>query len=161
MYWFRRKYQQIERVLSYIPIIWRGYDFDYRSAIDVFQYQLKRTADFLESDKACTLSAKQRAKRLRTAIELMQKVYDENYAIECIERFEELYGKTSYEFIPLERNPDLYEIKTKNESAVDDEHQEVIDEIRKSFYELGDSKQERAHKLLWKFIEHNIRSWWD
>ena len=22
-------------------------------------------------------------------------------------------------------------------------------------------KQQRAHRLLWKFIEHNIEDWWD
>ena len=74
MYWVKRKYRQIERTLSFIPVIWKGYDRDYGSALDVFEHQLKRTADYLESDKAWSLDAKTNAAKIWTAIELMEKL---------------------------------------------------------------------------------------
>ena len=27
-YFFKRKYQQIERVIDFLPIIWKGFDFE-------------------------------------------------------------------------------------------------------------------------------------
>ena len=63
--------RRVKRTYAFLPIIWRGYDFDYRYAIDLFSYQLERTADFMESDRAMTVDAKVRAKRIRTAIELL------------------------------------------------------------------------------------------
>ena len=79
MYWFKRKYQQIKRTLDFLPLIWKGFDWDYWYAIQLFQKQLERTASFLESDKARTLDAKINAQKIRTALRLMDIVYEEKY----------------------------------------------------------------------------------
>ena len=81
-YWFKRKYRQIERTLSFLPIIWKGFDFDYIYSIELFKKQLERQATFLESDRALTMEAQNNAKKIRTAIRLMDKVYDEEYGYE-------------------------------------------------------------------------------
>ena len=166
MYWFKRKYRQIKRVIDFLPIIWRGFDFDYRYSIEVFRKQLERQAKFLESDSAITLEAKNNASRIRTAIRLMDKVYDEEYGTEYIDDIEFLYGKTHYDFIEVAEKSKhtvepLYELKLRNESAVDEKHQEEIDEVRNQMMIRSHEKQKRAHKLLWDFIEHNIQKWWD
>ena len=78
-YWFKRKYRQIKRTLDFLPLIWKGYDWDYSYAIQLFQKQLERTATYLESDKAMTLDAKTNAQKIRTALRLMDIVYEERY----------------------------------------------------------------------------------
>jgi len=55
----------------------------------------------------------------------------------------------------------LYTLKVTNENAINEIHQEKINEERTELIRLARDKQKRAHKLLWKFIEHNIQSWWD
>jgi len=165
MYWFRRKYQQIQRVIDFLPMIWNGFDFDYIYSINLFKKQLERQAKFLESDKAYTLEAKNNASRIRTAIRLMEKVYDEDYGTECIDTIEKLYGKIHYDFVELEEKDEngdpYYTMKISNELAVDEQHQKEIDEVRHQMFLLGKDKQKRAHKLLWSYIEHNIQNWWD
>tara|TARA_B110000503_G_scaffold136816_1_gene219863 strand:- start:362 stop:682 length:321 start_codon:yes stop_codon:yes gene_type:complete len=104
---------------DFLPIIWRGYDFDYAHAIELFKYQLERTADLLESDKAYTINSNIHAQKIRTAIRLMDIVYEEKY------------------------------IDGLSSPYTDDEFKEAL------------KKQDRAHKILWKYIEHNIRHWWD
>ena len=161
----KRFFYKIKRVIDFIPIIWKGYDFDYYSSIELFKYQLKRTAEYLESDKAQTLEAKANATKIWTAVELMEKVYDEEYGTEYIDIIEKLYGKTHYDFVELEEKDEkgdpFYEIKICNDFAVDETHQKVIDEVRHQMFLLGKDKQKRAHKLLWSYIEHNILNWWD
>ena len=122
MYWVKRKIQQIKRVIDFLPLIWSGFDFDFRYSLDLFKKQLERTASFLESDKAYTLSAKTNAQKIRTALRLMDIVYDEKYVDEFLDSYD---GNDREGF------------------------KRVIE------------KQNRAHKLLWDFIEHNIKSWWD
>lgn len=165
MYWVKRKYRQIERTLSFLPVIWKGYDWDYGSALDVFEHQLKRTAEYLESDKARSLDAKTNAAKIWTAIELMEKVYNEDYAMEYMDDIERLYGKSKHEFVELDEKDEngdpYYTMKITNENAVDEEHQKEIDEVRHQMFLKGMDKQKRAHKLLWDFIEHNIQRWWD
>src|SRR5210317_2144530 len=102
MYWFKRKYRQIKRVIDFLPIIWKGFDFDYRYSIEVFRKQLERQAKFLELDSAITLEAKNNASRIRTAVKLMDKVYDEEYGMEYMDTIEKLYGKSLYEFVELD-----------------------------------------------------------
>jgi hypothetical protein len=38
MYWFKRKYRQIKRVLDFLPIIWKGFDWDYSYAVQHYRY---------------------------------------------------------------------------------------------------------------------------
>jgi hypothetical protein len=165
MYWVKRKIQQIKRVIDFFPLIWNGFDFDYRYALDLFKKQLERQVKFMESDRAMTLEAKNNAKKIRTAIRLMDKVYDEEYSTEYMNTIDKLYGTTHYDFEELEekdKNGDpYYRLVHWNEKAVDDKHQKEIDEVRHEMMLLSQDKQKRAHKLLWSYIEHNIQRWWD
>ena len=166
MYWVKRKIQQIKRVIDFFPLIWNGFDFDYRYSIDLFKHQLNRTADYLESDKSYSVSAKNEAKKIRTAIRLMDKVYDDEYGMEYMDTIEKLYGKTHYDFVNLgevskRTGEEMSELKVWNENAVDEQHQKEINEVRKQMMLHSIDKQKRAHKLLWDFIEHNILKWWD
>lgn len=164
-YWFKRKYRQIERTLSFLPLIWKGYDWDYRYAIDLFQHQLKRTEKSIR-ENGNHVGNHNTASRIRTAIRLMDKVYDEEYGMEYMDTIEKLYGKTHYDFVNLgevskRTGEELYELKLRNENAVDEQHQKEIDKVRKQMRLHSIDKQKRAHKLLWDFIEHNIQRWWD
>lgn len=164
-YHFRRKWSQIKRVIDFLPLIWKGYDWDYHYAIELFQHQLKRMADHIGSDKAYALENKQTASRIRTAIELMQKVYDEDYQMEYCDKLEKIYGKSNLEFIETgdfdEKGDPYYTMKFTYENAVDEKHNEEIKKVRHQMFLMGRDKQKRAHKLLWDFVEHNIQNWWD
>lgn len=161
------------RVIDFIPIIWRGYDFDYRYAVELFQHQLKRTADYMESDKRMTVGAPQRAKKIRTAVELLEKVYDEEYASEYQQKLIELYGedvlKWNWEPIDketIETYPDDWKL---NDDELVELHWEYeywdnsdeVEKVKDRLFKESQLRQKRAHKLVWEFIEHNIRGWWD
>ena len=166
MYWFKRKYRQIKKTIDFLPLIWKSYDFDYSYALNLFKKQLEYMADELESERANTQSAPINAQKIRTAIRLMDKVYDDEYGMEYMSTIDKLYGTTHYDFVELEEKSkrigeSLYELKLRNENAVDEQHQKEIDEVRNQMMYLSRDKQKRAHKLLWDFIEHNIQRWWD
>lgn len=164
-YWFKRKYRQVKRVLDFLPIIWKGYDFDYRYAIDLFKYQLERTADFMESDKAVTVDANIRAKRIRTAIELLDKVYDEEYGMEYMDQLESKYGKSNFEFIETdtldEKGEPYYKMVERYEKEYTVPELLEIEAEKKHLMNLSSKKQQKAENLVWEFISHNIRGWWD
>ena len=155
--WFFRR---LKRVWDFLPHVWRGYDFDYRYAIDLFSYQLSRTADFMESDRAMTVDADVRAKRVRTAVELLKKIYEEEYAMEYQDQLQELYGPDvlGWWFEDTGKGDGssyLRHIYEKWDNA------EEIEEKQHELYMASRAKQKRAEELVWKFIAHNIRGWWD
>jgi len=151
--------------MDFLPMIWKGYDYDYRYAIELFQYQLERTANFMESDRVLTVDADIRARRIRTAVELLQKVYDEEYGCEYQDKLKEMYGENvlDLEFIELDEKSDydgesLYKMKWRYEYW---DNAEEIAEVKRKLYKESQEKQKRAEELVWKFISHNIRYWWD
>ena len=85
MWWIKQKYQQIKRVIDFLPMIWSGNDWDYLYSLDLFQKQLERTATYLESDMAVTQNAKIHAQKIRTALRLMDIVYDDTYITEFLD----------------------------------------------------------------------------
>ncbi len=162
---FRHFYRRLSRVISFIPIIWRGYDFDYTTAIDLFRYQLNRTADFLDSDRACTVEAKNNAKKIRTATRLLKLTYDDHYAMECFNEMERLYGKSNMEFVPIDDkvgDDALYTILFwYGDTKPTEEELVEIEATEKILSEKSKKKQMKAESLVWRYIGHNIRNWWD
>jgi len=141
-------------------MIWNGFDFDYRYSLDLFKKQLERQAKFLESDRAFTLSAKHNASRIRTAIKLMDKVYDEEYGCEYQDKLKELYGENVLDWWFEDTVRGDGSSYLKHEYDKWDNSEEIKKVERKLFLESKE-KQKRSHKLLWDFIEHNIQGWWD
>jgi hypothetical protein len=159
-YFFKRKYQQVERVIDFLPIIWNGFDFDYNYSIELFKKQLERQAKFFESDKSYSARSKQDASRIRTAIHLMDKVYNEDYGAEYQDKLKELYGENIYNwwFEDTGRGDDSSYLRYEYEKW---DNSKEIKEVQKKLLLESREKQKRAHKLLWDFIEHNIQYWWD
>ena len=152
--------RRVKRTYVFLPIIWKGYDSDYRHAVDLFKYQLERTADFMESDKAMTVDADIRAKRIRTAVELLEKVYEEEYGCEYQDKLRELYGPDvlGWWFEDTGKGDGSSYLRQVYEKW--DNSEEVQRMMNKLFLE-SQTKQKRAEELVWKFISHNIRGWWD
>jgi len=159
-HFFKRKYQQVERVIDFIPIIWKGFDFDYMYSLELFKKQLERQAKLFESGKSYSSRATQNASRIRTAIQLMDKVYNEEYETEWVDEIHKKYGNDAldWEWEETKENSEVFYHRYKYENW------DNADEIKKVKYELvgkARKKQKRAEKLLWEFIGHNIKHWWD
>ena len=160
MYWFKRKYQQIQRIIDFLPIIWNGFDFDYTYSLELFKKQLERQAKFLESDGVYSSDAKHQASRIRTAIQLMDNVYSDRYELEWIDKLEEQFGKEvlEWEFEDTGDGTGSSFITNKYENW---DTAEEVKVVKNTLVKLSREKQKRAEKLLWEFIGHNIRHWWD
>jgi hypothetical protein len=153
----KRFFKKIIRLVSFVPVIWKGEDWDYRYAIDLFQFQLLRMADCIEKYGNHTHSEHD-AKRIRLVCRLMTKVYDEEYAMEHMDIMKERYGDDILKINFEDSGNGLSRMTMAYEKREDSE------EIKRTFHELrdcSDAQQERAHRLLWQLIEKDIRRWWD
>jgi len=125
----------------------------------MFKRALLDQAEFMESDRAVGVPSKDDAKRIRTVVRLMEKVYDDSYSLEYQDKLKELYGDDvlDFGFEPSEfknMNQLVWNYKKKPNA-------EEIDKMHSKLLKESTAKQERAEKLLWKLVSHNIRSWWD
>ena len=76
---------------------------------------------------------------------------------------EALYGKEllEHKFIDTDRGDGSSFLKQNYELTETPERIDEIDAMQSKLRKESRLKQERAHRLLWAFIEHNIRHWWD
>ena len=158
-YFFKRKYQQIQRVIDFLPVVWKGYDFDYMYSLELFKKSLERQAKLFESDKLNSDRSKQNASRIRTAIQLMDKVYNEDYGCEYQDKLKKLYGENALDFWLEDTGEGDGSTFLRWEYNKWDNSEE-IKEVQKKLFLESRQKQKRAHKLLWNFTEHNIQYWW-
>ena len=159
MYWIKRKIWQIKNLIKWFPVIWNQYDFDESYAIEVFIFQLNKIADFLDSDKACTVSAKANASCIRKTTKLLQDVMDEKFAMEYQNNFKECYGEVKFKFESTD-NPKLNQLKWKF-PTIDGMTEEELDKIYTKMFHESQAKQEKAHNLAWRLVANHIRGWWD
>ena len=159
-YPIRRKYQQIKRVIDFLPIVWNGFDFDYTYSIQLFKKQLERQAKYFESGKSYSERADQNVSRIRTAIRLMDKVYDEEYSTEWPDIPREKYGDDAldWDWEETSQGRGLSYHRYRYESW---DNAEEIRKVKLELISRADAKQKKAEQLVWKFIGHNIRYWWD
>jgi hypothetical protein len=155
---FRRFYQRVKRLIEFIPIVWKGADWDYRYAIDLFKFQLLRTADYIERHNRYVHNEND-VDRIRLVCRLMTKVYDEEYATEYQDILEKMYGENvlNCKFEKIE-GTDSSRMFWEYESW---ENAKDIEKTKDALFEISRERQERAHRLLWQLIEKDIRRWWD
>lgn len=152
-------FYKIKRLFEYFPIIWKTHDWDYSYSIDIFRYQLQRTLKSFEKNEDLTRNYEQQ--RLKTILKLMDLVYDHKYELEFFDIMQEKYGK--YRFL-FDKDPDFIRYKVRiSYEGFKDLSQEEIEKAKEEENEIMlmcDKKQEKAHRILWKLIEHNIRDFW-
>ena len=163
-YWPRRKWRQIKNVIGWIPVVWKQFDFDYQYSLEVFKHQLLKQAKFMESDKAYGVNSHIQAQKIRMVGRLMDKVYNEDYAIEYQQKLKDTYGEDVIDWVFHDsiEFEECHEIVWKFEE--DKKYEPLRDEINENYdkwFKQSQAKQERAHKLLYKLLEFYIRGWWD
>lgn len=148
--------QRIWRLLEWIPVIWKTEDWDYYYVLDTFSYHLSRLAKYI-GDHNRYVGAQNDVSRINTAIRLIQKVKDEEYALEYQKIVENKYGESSIEFVPTD-NPEVSKVYVAYGGKELTGEDEVFWE---KAFNASIKKQKKAERILWKFIEHNIQKWWD
>ena len=152
-------------MVDFLPIIWKGYDWDYHYAVELFQHQLKRTAKEIRTN-GNNIDKKNVASRIETAVEFLEKVYEEEYAFEYMRKIEEKYGPSRIEireldFIDNQGNWITSEMIDVYEREYTEQELQLIEDEKDNLRNESFAKQQKAHKLVWKYIEHNIQRWWD
>ena len=150
--------RKLLRLVDYIPVIWNSGDYDYGYSIDIFRYQLERTANYLESTGHLE-NSKVLVSQIRTAIDLIDKSYRGGYIEEAEEQFERQYGKCDIQF--HDYGDENFEMTMYWENAEDDEHNNQINEYYRAHIGAAYEKADRDKVKVWNYIHKNIETWWD
>ncbi len=162
-YPFRDFYRRVRNVFRWIPIIWKDRDYDDSYITEILIKKLEFTRDFYLSDKAYSAEAEKVAEEIQEAIDRLHMTRDswEFYESPAHDIIEEKWGKTTFEFIPLEDRPGLNEMVSKTEKVVTPEDKEQYSEDFRAAMKTARKEYMKDKKEAYKFIAKHIDGWWD
>ncbi len=166
MYKIKQFFKRIYNLYRWFPIIWNDQDWDDHFIFEILKFKLKNQAEYIGYHDR-HMSAKRDAEIMMLCIRLMDKVQHEWYGREYQD-----YYKSDMRFIPSESHPGSYEMEVEILEENFDDYFKKYPLIYRMVPDLNADKEniafhiakineERAHKLLFKILEQNIRRWWD
>jgi hypothetical protein len=160
----KRFFKRFYNLYRWFPIIWKDQDWDDFYIFEILKFKLKNQAEYIGYHDR-HVSAKRDAEIMMTCVRLIDKVQDEWYGREYFE-----YHESELKFIPSESHPGSYEMEVEHISDNYEDYfnkypiiykQVKTEDKHKTAFEIAKVNEERAHKLLFKILEQNIRRWWD
>jgi len=166
MYKIKQFFKRIYNLYRWFPIIWKDQDWDDHYIFEILKFKLKNQAEYIGYHDR-HMSAKRDAEIMMLCVRLMDKVQHEYYGREYQD-----YYKSDMRFIPSESHPGSYEMEVEILEENFDDYFKKYPLIYRMVPDLNADKEniafhiakineERAHKLLFKILEQNIRRWWD
>jgi hypothetical protein len=174
--WFIRG---VKKLIYWFPIIWKDRDCDSYYIFEIMMHKIKAQSKYI-GDRDIHRGAKRDAEIMMTCVRLMKLVQDEHYSGEYSD-----YHKTKHWFEPIndgrgcstwesrlleenfddyfKKHPLIYKRVLLGEGVFSlGKHDSVGTEIKQRIaMNIGHINEQRAHKLLFKIIEENIKKWWD
>jgi hypothetical protein len=169
--------QGIKNIWYWFPIIWKDRNWDDHYIFEVLKHKLKAQAKYIGDNDRHT-RAQLDAKRMRLCVKLIEKVQEEEYAMEYMDYHKDRLWFTDCEDRPgsslwnsetisenfdkyFKKYPLVYKRVLKGEGpfTLDGRDEEEIKKI--IAMNIAHINQQRAHKLLFKVMEKNILGWWD
>jgi len=166
MYKIKQFFKRIYNLYRWFPIIWKDQDWDDHYIFEILKFKLKNQAEYIGYHDR-HMSAKRDAEIMMLCVRLIEKVQDEWYGREYFN-----YHKSDMRFIPSESHPGSYEMEMEIlEENFDDYFKKypliyrMVPDLKapkdEIAFHIAKINEERAHKLLFKILEQNIRRWWD
>jgi hypothetical protein len=164
MYKIKRFFRRIYNLYRWFPIIWKDQDWDDFYIFEILKFKLKNQAEYIGKRDFHT-RAERDAEIMMLCVRLIEKVQDEYYGTEYFD-----YHDSKLLFIDSESHPGMYEMEVENISENFNEYFKKYPRIYKQVetkdkyktaFNIARINEERAHKLLFKILEQNIRRWWD
>lgn len=126
-----RLLNNIIRVIQWIPVIWRDADWDYEGLLDIIEYKVRRMRQ-LHLTKSHGTDWSKRVLEMDKLRHLIALVHDDPD-----DEWTHYYNTHSTD--------DLNDLPKEKRLALD----------------LSHKREERNWHSLWKYLDNNLRHWWD
>ena len=159
----------VKNIFRWAPTLYKDKDWDSWYIYNILQKKIEfQRQEIINANRHTDIDRDNRD--MTIALNLLERVKDDYYGMEHVD-----YSKTEFDFIPVEGNSNLKEMKMTVLSENYDEFlKKYPSSVRKVLKEKGNNlekdvlcvyvaryNQERARKLLFKLLEQKIEKWWD
>jgi hypothetical protein len=164
MYKVKQFFRNIHNLIRWFPIIWKDRDWDDHFIFEILKFKLKNQAKYIGYHNR-HMFAKRDAEKMMLCVRLIENIQDEYYGREYQD-----YHKSELKFINSESHPGMYEMEIEHISDNYDDYfkkypriykQVKTEDKHQTAFDVAKVNEERAHILLFKILEQNIKRWWD
>jgi translation initiation factor 2 alpha subunit (eIF-2alpha) len=137
-------YEKLSRVFAYLPVLWKIYDFDHSSALEVFKFQLTRIHKSMENGHECEKSLKVKLRKLKILIECCDRLnndFDEQAWDDFVKKHPERFGDILKDF----------------NKPVTPAYKRDLKELRK----FEKARKDMYNQLFIKIFQHNFETFWE
>lgn len=176
-YYHKDLYRGVKNLFNWFPIIWKDRDWDSYYIFKILEHKLTLQAKGISKRNIHT-NAQRDSEIIRTCVRLIEKIREEYYESEYIDYhesriwFEPTKKNSKYSTIEsklisenfdeyFKKYPLIYKRVLKGEGIFSIENESEKENKQRIAMNIAHINQERAHKLLFKILEKNIRGWWD
>lgn len=166
MYKIKQFFKRIRNLYRWFPVIWKDQDWDDYYIFEILKFKLKNQAEYIGYHNRHTL-ARRDAEIMMLCTRLIDRIQDEYYGTEYFD-----YHDSKLNFVDSKSHPGMYEVEIDQVSEHFDEYfkkySRIYNQVKtetedkyKIAFNIGRINENRAHKLLFKILEQNIKRWWD
>jgi len=118
-------------------------------------YKLKNMEKFFRSDYAWSANSEKDADNIKQAINLLERIGNNEYIQEALQPFYNKYPdyKIEFKFEPSHNNPNFHRLM--------DDKTEDQKELLSKCYKNADELEKKDLDELYKFLREHVEEWWD
>lgn len=140
--------ERIQRIIAYIPILWKVFDFDWSSILIILKFQLSRVRRSIEKGYHSKRSIRRDSKRIRTCELLIDRILADSY-------IDKEYDALSAKYKHLRGEFGLNWREGISEKVQKEYHDQFLILSTKE-----NMMQKQDLDLLGKYFSKYLRCWW-
>lgn len=158
-------YENIKRVIKYLPVIWKHRNWDYGY---IFRFQQKLHEDLYDGiyTNGHHLSSRKDKRTLKTIINLYKRLYEDNYAKWQYDYYNEKYGPNKMTFEPIAGSEDkphgpYSRLRFSRDERITPEQKKLYNRDIKRFAEMEVMLRKQDLKMLGELLGRHSKKFWD
>lgn len=144
-------YHNICNIISWIPVLWNNWDWDWQFLMKILEFKLTRMQKFFASDDCIIKDGSQVSAQIKVCVDLIKKIQNDDWIQDEWDKHEEKWGPYQRENgIPFRRT------NAVAGKSLEQERQEF-----RRLCHLEDYKREKAWDVLFRVMRRRMRHWWE
>lgn len=161
----RAFFNNIRRVIEFVPYAWRHRDWDYGFVLEFNRMLHERLYKGVYTEGHHVYTPKE-ARRLKAVIALYKRLHDDQYEDYIYDEAEKLFSPNDIYFSPIEGTENkpggpYSRMRSTREDRMSPEEQAKYWKYKKAQYAHAENQRKQDMELLGKYITKYSRRWWD
>lgn len=175
---FYRPYCNICCIIDFIPTLWNNYDFQHEYVLMLLRKKFQRMEKYFKSSNICVENPNT-AKEIRVAIDIIDRLLDDNYCSKEYEKHYEKWGEVElmHETIECVRckrknkvdkkcaycdgTGKMYRSNFAGKNAQTEEEKKQESAELCKIYDKSEQMKNDDWRFLFNFLHDKMREWWD